>query len=287
MKKYFDFKIWSTPVQENIDLSNLIKFIDVLSWMYNYYFIKEEQTHSFKLFIYLCEIGRFHFEQGYEVEFQEHFNRMQKPHDAYTIRLNINYKYLSLEVIHAKIIEVLGAFSKENTALNTDVISKIYQKILDNNFQFKEYCSARISNPKGEMDAQFCLQEDMEDTGGFVAFWENEKIINRVKFKPRGYQLIEEQFLGYWLNNTSFKIYSSNKHFKGYWIAYITGEVEFIFDRSNSGNPHHLFMLGKMYFSGELVLEDKRKGIELIKKAANQGYKHALNWLKGSNSIIC
>lgn len=290
MKKYFEFRIWSLPNQDNDTLIKLVKFLDVLSWMYDYYFIKEEQAHSFKIFIYLCETGRFHFEEDYELTFRKNFNRMQAPHDAYTIRLNINFEALkfaeSLEVIYGRIVEVLEDFSKKNKAFNRAVINKISQKILDNNFQFKEYIPSRIANPKNAIEAQFYFQEDMEGAGGFIAFWENEKVINLVQFKPRGCQLIEEQFSGYWLNDTSFRIDSNNKYFKGYWVAQINGEIAFVFDRLNSGNPHHIFMLGEMYFNGELILEDTIRGLELIKKSADQGYKHAVNWLARNNFVV-
>lgn len=48
------------------------------------------------------------------------------------------------------------------------------------------------------------------------------------------------------------------------------------------GNLKNCYMLGVMYFEGELVATDYAKGIDYARKSCVGGYKEACEWLKNS-----
>jgi len=48
------------------------------------------------------------------------------------------------------------------------------------------------------------------------------------------------------------------------------------------GNLKNCYMVGVMYFEGDLVATDYAKGIEYVRKACVGGYKEACEWLKNS-----
>ena len=53
---------------------------------------------------------------------------------------------------------------------------------------------------------------------------------------------------------------------------------------AEQGFAYAQFMLGGIYFLGELVPQDMEKGIELLRKAAEQGEENAIEFLNQLNN---
>lgn len=60
------------------------------------------------------------------------------------------------------------------------------------------------------------------------------------------------------------------------------GEPADLADRrsmAEKGDPHGEYDLGRMYLEGQWVLQDVDRGIELIRRAAGKGFRHAVGFL--------
>ena len=49
---------------------------------------------------------------------------------------------------------------------------------------------------------------------------------------------------------------------------------------AGTGNPYAQYLLGKIYYSGNGVEQDREKGLEYIRQAAEQGYPGAARFLE-------
>lgn len=58
--------------------------------------------------------------------------------------------------------------------------------------------------------------------------------------------------------------------------------MEFHYPRVESSevNSHGLFNLGMLYWKGTAIMQDKERGLELIKKSAELDYLHAQKWIE-------
>jgi TPR repeat protein len=72
-----------------------------------------------------------------------------------------------------------------------------------------------------------------------------------------------------------------HKNGRDYWLCRMDGRVDFHYPRADAGDPHAEFDLGRMYYDGRCVLQDRERALKLIESAAAKGYKHAIKFLKG------
>lgn len=63
------------------------------------------------------------------------------------------------------------------------------------------------------------------------------------------------------------------------WRCSIDGAVELVDPRAEGGDPHAQYQLGRRYYEGQWVMPDEARGLQLIRSAANQSFKHAVNFL--------
>ena len=81
-----------------------------------------------------------------------------------------------------------------------------------------------------------------------------------------------------WLSETELQLMHKNN--RDYWLINLESEsVEFHFPRAESGDAHGQYALGCMYQDGDLVPEDRELAIHWLSKAAEQGYKQAVQRL--------
>jgi TPR repeat protein len=81
-----------------------------------------------------------------------------------------------------------------------------------------------------------------------------------------------------WLDDRTVKVTQDNG--RDYWLCTSDGGVEFHYPRAESGAADGEFALGRMYFEGTVVLQDRERGLSLIRSAAAKGDKHALALLR-------
>ena len=81
-----------------------------------------------------------------------------------------------------------------------------------------------------------------------------------------------------WLSETELQLMHKNN--RDYWLINLeTESVEFHFIRAESGDAHGQYALGCMYQDGDLVPQDRDLAIHWLRKAAEQGYKQAIQRL--------
>jgi TPR repeat protein len=152
----------------------------------------------------------------------------------------------------------------------------VYHKIINNKYLFEEDYLKPLSNKIYK--AQIMFKNDYQGSGTYLKIYKNNDIVNKILFINNAYSVIKKDIKKIeWINETTVKIYSalSTKYF---WEININGSVNFTNEDTN--NAHQLYTLGQMYYSGTGIIQDKEKGIELIKKSAQMNYKHGINWIK-------
>ncbi len=80
-----------------------------------------------------------------------------------------------------------------------------------------------------------------------------------------------------WVDNQTVRVTQSNG--RDYWLCTSVGQVEFHYPRAEGGGAGGEFALGRMYYEGRVVLQDREQGLRLIRSAASNGDKHALAFL--------
>jgi hypothetical protein len=65
-----------------------------------------------------------------------------------------------------------------------------------------------------------------------------------------------------------------------YWDCSLDGTFSFKFPKSDDGSAHHLYQHATMLLDGTWVLPDKHAGMQLLQRAADAGYKHAIRRLQ-------
>jgi hypothetical protein len=166
---------------------------------------------------------------------------------------------------------------KENN-WNEEPFINVYNKITGNKYLFEENYLKPL--PNKIYKAQIVFKHDYQDSGVFLEFYNKNKLINKVRFSNNGRAIInigERE----WINENAIRIYyiigtlKSNK--KYYWEINVNGTIDF--DNTNKNDPQELYNLGKLYYEGWGVTKNLKKGIELIKRSAEMGYKHGKNWI--------
>ncbi len=153
----------------------------------------------------------------------------------------------------------------------------------------RDYYNKSVFSSNRLYKAQIYFEYDCQNTGTFVEFINKKgELLSRVQFTPSGWSVICKSVGDInWIDDEKIKVNEiqvdrvdkdSDCNIKYYWLISINGMVEYnCIDEQNS---HLLFELGKRIYEGKLVLENKEKGLSLIRQSANLNYKHAQNWLK-------
>jgi hypothetical protein len=204
--------------------------------------------------------------------------------DIKTIFINYNHKNLldkSAAEIHRILFEeiqnhIINCVKENNW--NKEPFINVYNKINGNKYLFEENYLKPLSNKIYK--AQIVFKHDYQDSGVFLEFYNKSKLINKVRFSNNGKSIINIGEME-WINENAVRIYyiigalkSSKKY---YWEINVNGTVNF--DNTNKNDPQEIYNLGIIYCEGRGVIKDLEKGLELIKKSAEMGYKHGKNWI--------
>ena len=281
MTDFFEYRIWKTihPIDESLTRS-----VECLSWMYDFYFKQAGHQHPFKLSVYLIDRKKIAWHSD-DPLFKE---------DIWVLYVLTDFEELKsddpqivCQKIHAVIFEAIRKFNDDIEGLNLEAIEAIHDRIETQNFRFREEWGKATNSPDGTKQAKIVLQEDLSDSGGFIELHEDGSAFYSVKLIPFGYQVIKGHLLfAEWQNDNSVIVKLNNFPYEhpDHWVIHTNGSSEFVCSRLNTDDPHHLFMLGEMYFNGDLIVPDRVKGRELISQAAEKGYAHAQRWLKRNAS---
>lgn len=163
-----------------------------------------------------------------------------------------------------------------------------FEKMRNRRGLFREYWKKAITSPNKQIKARIYFEDDYDSNGVYADFVDRKgKLINRVKFAPQGYS-IYCQDIGeiQWLDDSHIKIFYLSgcaSQYRDYWVIELEGKVEFHYRAEDSdNNSHSLFSLGLLYWNGTKIMQDRDKGLELIRKSAELNYKHAQAWLKNN-----
>lgn len=80
-----------------------------------------------------------------------------------------------------------------------------------------------------------------------------------------------------WADDRTVRVTQDNG--RDYWLCSADGRAEFHYPRAERGDPAGEFALGRMYYEGTLVLQDRERGLGLVRSAAAKGDKHARAFL--------
>ena len=171
---------------------------------------------------------------------------------------------------------------------NTEVFERTYDKIISMGGLFREYWRKAKSSPNKQLKAQIYFEDDYEKDGIYIDFTDKRgKLIKRVQFAPKGYQIYCKGISELqWQDNSHVIIKRAFGHgftkTSDYWMIGVDGSIEYHSPRVENTeiNTHGLFDLGILYWEGKTIMKNPNKGLELIKKAADLNNKHAQKWLE-------
>jgi hypothetical protein len=210
--------------------------------------------------------------------------------DTKTVFINYDHKNLQgksaeniLEILFEEIQNhIINLAGKNNW--NIEPFVNVYGKITKNRYLFEEKHLKPLSNKVYK--AQIVFKYDYQGSGVFLEFYGKNELINRVRFSNNGRAIINMSGLE-WVNENTVRIYYEMSHIRNrkyYWEININGMADF--DNINKNDPHELYNLGIIYYEGYGVIKDEKKGIELIKRSSEMGYKHGKDWINKKNNGV-
>ena len=260
-------------------------FCGYLARMYEFYFpaTKTDKVSAFDVYLVDKLPEDIQFPQG---QFSSTYNVIN-----WTAFKRLSLREKPLYIIELCQQSMIDFARKENW--NLTAFETAFEKINANNGLFREHWKKPVFSPNKQIKAQTYFEDDYEKKGTYIDFTNKEgNLIKRVQFTPSGYSVYCRDIGAIkWEDNFSVKIYylqtpRAGADYEGntrdYWIVRTDGTVEFHYPRVEGvePNPHGLFNLGILYWNGTTIMQDKEKGIELIRQSAELKYKHAEKWLK-------
>ena len=83
-----------------------------------------------------------------------------------------------------------------------------------------------------------------------------------------------------WTDDTTVRVRHENQ--RDYWAVSTSGEIKFVFPPVESGKPQALYQLGILYWEGRYVSQDREQAMQLMRRAAALGDKHAQRFIERS-----
>jgi hypothetical protein len=173
---------------------------------------------------------------------------------------------------------------------NAQPFENAYQQIIDNKFGLRTHWKKAVPSSDRQYKAQVYFEYDYEKTGTYIDFTDKTgNLVKRVQFTPNGYAVLCKTIGNIiWTDSSHIRIYyiqvpkvgaGANCNTRYCWLISTDGEVDFCDAKAEQRDSHALYQLGCAYYEGEIVLEDRVKGLALIKQSAELKYKHAQKWL--------
>lgn len=181
-----------------------------------------------------------------------------------------------LERFHAAMLRCAKHFRWEKKQLE-----EAHRQIVDKNFHFTIAWKKPLASPDRRVKVQAFVEASSFPAHLYLIFFDRE-------MQPRQRTLLSvgtngpgsiEFALGEirWIDSGTVRIQHQNK--RDYWLCTTDGGVSFHYPRAEANDPHGLYDLGKMYVEGQWVLQDRNRGIELIRASAALGFNHAIRFL--------
>lgn len=171
-------------------------------------------------------------------------------------------------------------------AIRPDLVENAAARIRHDNYCWfgpigKPKSAKNLAGVKAGLSLRFC-QKAVVTLG--ISFPENE---------GRSVTLLSQEVNeNYWLVSTCLQFHSLTwdsedrifvyqDNARDYWSYSLQeSKLEFHYPPAEQGDAHGEFALGQIYLAGRMVPKDTNKGLELIERSAEQGYKHAIRFLQ-------
>ena len=252
-----------------------------LSRMYEYYFPATQTNHVVSITVCLVEdLQKMEYPQSCvtmkvlpNVIVLDKFNQLTPQGKAFYI----------IELCQQSIMALVHEMHWE-----PDNFERAYDQILKMEGCFRGYWRKAKSSPDKQTKAQIYFEDNYEKDGIYVDFTDKKgKLIKRVQFAPKGYQIYCKGISELQWQDDSHVIIKRGfgygfKRTSDYWIIGINGSIDYYSPKveNTAVDPHGLFDLGILYWEGKAIMQNKDKGLELIRKAADLNSKHAQKWLE-------
>lgn len=244
-----------------------------LGWMYEHYAtpMRANGVAKVNVFFTAAEVDRAPDEvlsiaSVYETFDAEHFLSLPPP----------GRKKYYLDRLHAAMTRCAATFGWELRSL-TDA----YQRILDEDYQFSFLWKKPLASPDRRMKVQALVEASPFPVRLYVVLFDRQmnemrRTLLSVGTNGRGAVEFALGEIG-WVDANTVKILTTNS--RDYWLCTTDGQLDFHYPRADDGDPHGEYDLGRLYYDGELVLQDRERGLKLIRAAASKGFKHAIRFL--------
>lgn len=184
--------------------------------------------------------------------------------------------YYFLERLHGAMLRYARQFNWDTAALEAT-----RSKMIAMDFHFSYYWKKAIADPKRRIKAQPLIDASSFPTHLHLVFFDlqmNELRRVLLSVGVDGPGAVKFAFGGIeWLDSNTVRVCHENG--RDFWLCSTEGHLEFCYPRADSGDPHGQYELGRMYYVGQWVLPDRERGLKLIRASADQGFKHAINFI--------
>jgi len=186
-----------------------------------------------------------------------------------------------LDRLHAALMNCAEHFGWDSKPLE-----EAHARIIREAFNFSFFWKKPVTSPDRRTKAQLFV-DVVGDANLYLVFFDrNMAELRRMLFSVVGaVSGVPEQLINRisWDDNQTVRLLCENE--RDYWLVKTAGDVEFRYPRAQTGDPQGEFDLGRIYYEGMGVLQDKERGLKLIEAAAAKGFKHAIRFLEHVHSV--
>lgn len=181
-----------------------------------------------------------------------------------------------LERLHAAMLRCAEHFGWDPQRL-----VDAHRQIIERNYQFTCFWKKPLTSPDRRIKVQPFIDASTFPAHLYLIFFDSEmhelrRVLLSIGTDGPG---VVEFVLGdiRWIDANTVRIQHQNE--RDYWLCTTDWDLQFFYPRADQGDPHGQYDLGRMYFDGQLILQDRARGLGLIQAAAKQGFKHAIRFL--------
>ncbi len=276
----FDFRNadgirWAQPAEFNSAVSK----VSHLGWMYEHYATPLPSGGVAKVNVAFTttELN----DELYEVlgiaEVYERFDA------AHFLSLSPKKRQLYfLDRLHAALLRCAKQFGWDPSRLDAT-----YQRILAEEFAFRFFWKKPLSSPNRQMKVQALIEVKSFPAHLYLIFFDRDMhemgrtLLSVGTDGPGAVEFALGEIR--WLDANTVRVQHQNG--RDYWLCTTQGELEFHYRRAENGDRHGQYDLGRMYYDGQWVLKDQEMGLQWIQAAADQGYRHAIQFLANLKNV--
>ncbi len=178
----------------------------------------------------------------------------------------------TLELAHTAVLAAAGRFCFDVTSF---LVAK--KQVEENDYALAYQIGKTRKSPNRKYAASVWCHFDTQYRTELLVIGDDGSQLCRYQFATG-----DENSIGQlrWHGNEQVHVPLTAVSGDAYWACSLDGTFSFVFPKSEGGSAHHLYQHATLLLDGPWVMPDTHIGMQLLERAADAGYQHAIRRLQ-------